>query len=130
MERLERKDVVGGSLAENIIQDPPAQCSDENTLSISREEYDRLKECEKQLETIKTVLGGGSLRQGTTIIDEAQGSQKGQKKRRVGMPFEGGEQVKDIQMGDLFCELCNMNFKTTKSLRSHVAKCHLENVLY
>ena len=46
------------------------------------------------------------------------------------MPFEGGEQVKDIQMGDLFCELCNMIFKTTKCLCSHVAKCHLGNVLY
>ena len=59
MERLERKDVVGGSLAKNIIPDPPAHGSNENTVSISREEYDRLKECEKQLETIKTVLGGG-----------------------------------------------------------------------
>ena len=46
------------------------------------------------------------------------------------MPFEGAEQVKEIQMGDLYCQLCNMNFTTTKSLRSHVAKCHLGDVLY
>ena len=49
MERLERKDVVGGSLAQNITPDPPVHGSNENTVSISREEYDRLKECEKQL---------------------------------------------------------------------------------
>ena len=101
----------------------------ENTISITREEYERLKECEKQLETIKTVLGGGSFRNGKRNIDEGQGSQKGQKKRRVEMPFEGAQQVKEIQMGDLYCELCNMNFKTTKSLCSHVAKCHLGDVL-
>ena len=130
LERLERKDVVGGSLAKNIIPDPPAQPADGNTISISREEYERLKECEKQLETIKTVLGGGSLRHGKRNIDEGQGRQKGQKKRRVEMPFEGAEQVKDIQMGDLYCQLCNMNFTTTKSLHSHVAKCHLGDVLY
>ena len=130
LERLERKDVVGGSLAKNFIPDSPAQPADENTISITREEYERLKECEKQLETIKTVLGGGSLRHGKRNIDEGQGAQKGQKKRRVEMPFEGAEQVKEIQMGDLYCQLCNMNFKTTKSLHSHVAKCHLGDILY
>ena len=46
------------------------------------------------------------------------------------MPFEGAEQVKEIQMGDLYCELCNMKFKRTKSLHSYVAKCHLGDVLY
>ena len=38
--------------------------------------------------------------------------------------------MKDIEMGDLCCELCNINFQTTKSLCSHVAKFHLGNVLY
>ena len=100
MERLERKDVVGGSLAKNIIPDPPAHGFNENTVSISREESDRLEECVKQLETIKTGLGSGgsgSFSQGKKKVDEGQGSQKGQKKRRVEMPFEGAEKVKDIE---------------------------------
>ena len=133
MERLERKDLVGGSLAQNIILDLPAHGPNENTVSISREEYDRLTECEKQLETIKTVLGGGgngSFNQWKSQVDEGQGSQKGQKKRMMEMPFEGAEKVKDIEMGDLCCELCNINFQTTKSLCSRVAKFHLGNVLY
>ena len=85
MERLERKDVLGRSLAQNMISDPPAHGPNKNTVSISREEYNRLKECEKQLETIKTVLGSGgsgSFSQGKRKVDEGKGSQKG--KRRGG----------------------------------------------
>ena len=52
------------------------------------------------------------------------------KEEEGGMPFEGAEKVKDIQMGDLSCELCNMNFRTAKGLCSNVAKFHLGNVLY
>ena len=53
------------------------------------------------------------------------------KEEEAGNAFGGGgEKVKDIEMGDLCCELCNMNFQTTKSLCSHVAKFHLGNVLY
>ena len=76
-----------------------------------------LKNVRNSWETIKTVLGdggSGSFSQGKRQVDEGQGSQKGQKKRRVKMPFEGAEKVKDIEMGDLSCELCNMNFQTTK----------------
>ena len=81
---------MGGSLAKNIIPDPPVHESNENTVSISREKYDRLKEYEKQLETIKTVLGGGgsgSFSQGKGKVDEGWGSQKGQKKEEGGNAF-------------------------------------------
>ena len=50
-----------------------------------------------------------------TIIDEGQGSQKGQKKRRVEMPFEGVNKRKIYKWVICFVNLCNMIFKTTKS---------------
>ena len=51
-------------------------------------------------------------------------------KRRVEAKFMGGEKVKDVEVGDTHCHPCNMDFPTTKSLRSHSEKCHAGNVLY
>ena len=138
MERLERKDVVGGDLAELIIPDPPAGTPSEDTVTITKKEYKMLVEKSKQLDIIKKVLGGSSVNVGgdggdgtkRKVADEGQGSQKGQKKRRVEVKFMGGEKVKDVQVGDTHCQPCNMDFPTTKSLRSHNEKCHEGKVLY
>ena len=66
------------------------------------------------------------------VADEGQGSQKGAKeeKSRVAVQFMGGEKVKDVEIGDIHCDPCNMDFPTTKSLRSHNKKCHQGKVLY
>ena len=64
------------------------------------------------------------------VADEGQGSQKGQKKRRVEVKFEGAEKVKDVEVGDVTCDICNLTFKTTKSLRFHNEKVHAGKVLY
>ena len=38
--------------------------------------------------------------------------------------------MKDVEIGDTHCDPCNMDFPTTKSLRSHNEKCHQGKVLY
>ena len=65
---------------------------------------------------------GGAGDGNRKVADEGQGSQKGQKKRRVEGQFEGAEEVKDVEVGDVECDICNLTFKTTKTLRSHNAK--------
>ena len=81
MERLEKRDVVGGSLAKNIIPDTHVQPGDENTISITREEYGSLKECKKQLETIKLfwVVASSDLGRGTLMRakDDKKGKRRG-----------------------------------------------------
>ena len=96
-----------------------------------------LVEKSKQLDMIKKVLGGTSVNVGwddgdgtkRKVADEGPGSQKGEKKRRVEAKFMGGEKVKDVEVGDTHCDPCNMDFPTTKSLRSHNEKCHAGKVL-
>ena len=61
MERLERKDVVGGDLANLIIPDPPAGTPSEDTVTITKKEYKNLVKKSKQLDMIKKVLGGTSV---------------------------------------------------------------------
>ena len=69
---------------------------------------------------IKEVLVGTSVNAGRDsgygtekkVADEGQGSQKGQKKRRVQAKFMGGEMVKEVEVGDTHCDPCNMDFPT------------------
>ena len=70
--------------------DPPPPS--EESVTISKKEYEQLIEKSRQLEMIKKVLGGQTVNLPAgggggdgkrKVADEGQGSQKGQKKRRV-----------------------------------------------
>ena len=136
LERLERKDVIGGSLSQLIVPDPPPPS--EESVTITKKEYENLIEKSRQLDMIMKVLGGQSMNVSSAggagdgkrkVADEGQGSQKGQKKRRVEGQFEGTEEVKDVEVGDVECDICNLPFKTTKTLRSHNAKVHARSLV-
>ena len=61
---------------------------------------------------------------------KGRGPKRGKRKWRVEGKFEGAEGMKDVEVGDVECDICNLTFKTTKSLRSHNEKVHAGKVLY
>ena len=61
---------------------------------------------------------------------KGRGHKRGKRKGGLKESFEGAEEVKDVEVGDVTCDICNLTFKTTKSLRSHNEKVHAGKVHY
>ena len=79
--------MIGGSLSKLIVPDPPPPS--EESVTISKKEYEQLIEKSRQLGMIKKLLGGQNVNLPAAagggdgkrkVADEGQGSQKGQKK--------------------------------------------------